>query len=101
MRTPENVLWNREVVYNCMWSLLVSLDNHNQAANDDESRIRRVLITGLGTCTGGVSAKRCAQQMMLAVRDFIDASESADKWSSIEWDHAIDLTHDCRRTHSK
>jgi O-acetyl-ADP-ribose deacetylase (regulator of RNase III) len=98
MRIPENVVWNREVVYNCMWSLLVSLEKHNEEA-DDGTKIRKVLMTGFGTGTGGVSAERCAHQMALAIRDFIDACENVEKWRAIKWADVMDLTQDCRRTH--
>src|SRR6478609_7960199 len=30
MRTPSNCKWNKEVVYNCMWSLLSELRIHNR-----------------------------------------------------------------------
>ena len=101
MRIPEDVVWNREIVYNCMWSLLVSLDQHNQAEEISRNgkRIHKVLMTGLATGVGNVSAERCAQQMALAVENFIDASENPEKWSSMEWDDALTYAHDCRRTH--
>jgi len=100
MRIPEDVVWNREIVYNCMWSLLVSLDQHNQAAeiSRNGTRVHKVLMTGLATGVGNVSAERCAQQMALAVGDFIDASENPGKWRSMEWDDAITYAHECRRT---
>ena len=56
-------------------------------------------MTGLATGVGNVSAERCAQQMALAVENFIDASENPEKWSSMEWDDALTYAHDCRRTH--
>ncbi len=56
-------------------------------------------MTGLATGVGNVSPQRCAQQMALAVRDFIDASQNAGKWSCLEWDEAVDYARDCRRTH--
>jgi len=101
MRIPEDVVWNREIAYNCLWSLLNSLDQHNRAAvtSGDGSRISKVLMTGLATGVGNISPKRCAQQMALAVRDFIDASENAGKWSSMDWETIIGYAQDCRRTY--
>ena len=63
MRIPERVTWNREIVYNLMWSVLVSLEHHNAAVDDSTQvgtsvRIRKVLMTGLGTGVGGVSTAR-------------------------------------------
>ena len=100
MRIPEDVVWNREIVYNCVWSLLNTLEQHNRVVeiSGDGTSIRRILMTGLATGVGNVSPQRCAQQMALAVRDFIDASQNAGKWSCLEWDEAVDA-HDCRRTH--
>ncbi|KAF8191730.1 macro domain-like protein, partial [Pholiota molesta] len=101
MRIPESVTWNREVVYNCVWSLLLALEHHNRAvdASGEGTRIRKVLMTGLATGVGGVSAERCAQQMALAVRDYIDASDNPEKWSSLEWKSAIAIAQACRSTH--
>ena len=101
MRIPEDVVWNREIVYNCVWSLLNTLEQHNRAVelSGDGTSIRRILMTGLATGVGNVSPQRCAQQMALAVRDFIDASQNAGKWRCMEWNDAVDYAYDCRRTH--
>ncbi|KZT05589.1 macro domain-like protein [Laetiporus sulphureus 93-53] len=101
MRIPEVVLWNREVVYNCVWSLLVAVDEHNRSvkATGAGTEIRRVLMTGLATGVGCVSAERCAQQMALAMKHFEDASLNADKWSALGWDDAIRYTEESRATH--
>lgn len=101
MRIPEDVVWNREIVYNCVWSLLIALEQHNRVVelSGDGTSIRRILMTGLATGVGNVSPQRCAQQMALAVRDFIDASQNAGKWRCMEWNDAVDYAHDCRRTH--
>src|SRR5436305_394900 len=44
MREPENVDWNREVVYECVWSLLCQVEGHNRGSRE---RIRSVLMTPL------------------------------------------------------
>ena len=101
MRIPEDVVWNREIVYNCVWSLLIALEQHNRVVelSGDGTSIRRILMTGLATGVGNVSPQRCAQQMVLAVRDFIDASQNVGKWRCMEWNDTVDYAHDCRRTH--
>lgn len=106
MRVPQSVTWDRDVVYNCTWSLLNALDQHNAgvgagpAAADGGARIGKVLMTGLATGVGGVSAERCAQQMALAVKHFLDASASTEKWSSLRWKDALAYDKETSRTHS-
>lgn len=102
MRTPESAVWNVEVVYNCVWSLLVAIDEHNRSveAAGAGTAIQKILLTGLGTGVGEVSAKRCAAQTMLAIRDFEDASTNPEKWSSIKWDTAYSYARDTRATHN-
>ncbi|KAH9940611.1 macro domain-like protein [Amylocystis lapponica] len=100
MRIPGVVTWNREIVYNCVWSLLVALTEHNDAAEPTgRVKISKILMTGLGTGTGGVSAERCAQQMALAFRDFEDAASHPEKWSAMAWADAATYADDCRSTH--
>ncbi|KAF9473502.1 macro domain-like protein [Pholiota conissans] len=101
MRVPEGVNWNREIVYNCVWSLLISLDHHNKVveASGEGTKISRVLMPGLATGVGGVPPERCAQQTALAIRDFIDACANEEKWSSLKWESAIAYAEDCRRTY--
>ena len=105
MRRPETVAWNREIVYNLMWSILVSLDQHNAAVDDltqigTGTRIRKVLMTGLGTGVGEVSSAKCAQQMALAVKHFLEASAHPEKWSAMSWDATIVLDGEIRRTYA-
>ena len=76
MHTPEDVSWHKDLVYNAMWTLLVEIKKWNQSkigkdsdgASSSNSIIHTVLMTGLGTGQGGISVKRCAQQMVLAVK---------------------------------
>jgi len=86
MRTPDSVKWDHEVVYECMWSLLVTIDNHNAAASTSgQPRISKVAITGLATGVGGVSAEKCAAQMALAVKHYEEAVSNREKWSQLTW----------------
>ena len=72
MHTPEDVSWHKDLVYNAMWTLLVEIKRWNQLVlvgkDGATSSIHTVLMTGLGTGQGGISVKRCAQQMVLAVK---------------------------------
>ncbi|CCM05081.1 uncharacterized protein FIBRA_07288 [Fibroporia radiculosa] len=102
MRVPINVEWDREIVYNCVWSLLVALDEHNRAVKTNGGvKISRVLMPGLATGIGGISAEQCAQQMALAFKHFEDALAHPQKWSALEWDDAIDYAEDVRATHRR
>lgn len=92
-------------MYNLMWSILVSLEQHNAAVDDLTQigtgvRIRKVVMTGLGTGVGGISSERFAQQMALAVKHFLDASANPEKWSSLSWDNTISYDVEIRRTHA-
>jgi hypothetical protein len=102
MRCPEPVTWNRELVYNLMWSILVSVEQHNTAVTKigTGEKIRKVLMTGLATGYGEISSAKCAQQMALAVKHFLEASAHSDKWSSMTWDDTVPLNVDLRRTHA-
>lgn len=87
MRTPEDVTWDKDIVYNCMWSLLAALAKHYDTAvgRGEEPAIKTVLLTGLATGCGRVSYRRCAEQMALAVRHFSEARVNEDKWRKMNW----------------
>lgn len=69
MRSPETVQWHKDLVYNTMWSFLCSVQQWNQDIGQPR-RIETILMTGLGSGTGGISPRRCAQQMVLAIKHF-------------------------------
>ena len=103
MRVPQSATWNRDVVYNCTWSLLNAIDQHNvsvEAAGDAGAKIRKVLMTGLATGVGGVSAERCAEQTALAVKHYLDACADPEKWSSLQWKDALAYDRETSRTYS-
>ncbi|KAH7039833.1 uncharacterized protein B0I36DRAFT_2722 [Microdochium trichocladiopsis] len=98
MRCPTVVKWDREIVYECVWSLLCEVDNHNRRVrqrssadhknNDDDSdneEIRSILMTPLATGVGRVSAERWAAQVVLAMKHFAQACKNPDKWSKLDW----------------
>jgi O-acetyl-ADP-ribose deacetylase (regulator of RNase III) len=90
MRVPMNVNWDREVVYECVWSLLCAIDNHNRdvragKAPEGEEEIRTILMTPLATGVGRVPIKRWAHQAVLALKHFVEASENPEKWSQMDW----------------
>ena len=124
MKEPEWVGWNRELVYNAMWTLLCEIARWNgevdearretggrqsqEARAEGEAgciqkgsggrwvehdsepeerrreRISRVVMTGLGTGTGGVSAERCGRQMVLAVKHYLEGLPEKVRWDSAE-----------------
>ncbi|OJJ59120.1 hypothetical protein ASPSYDRAFT_151191 [Aspergillus sydowii CBS 593.65] len=101
MRTPEDVVWDREVVYQCIWSLLCAIEGWNRragAGGDAGSRIETILITPMATGCGAVSPDRWAAQMVLAMRHFVDALEKPERWSRLDWREIYDDTGDVEKT---
>lgn len=95
MRHPEELTWNKDIVYNTMWSLLVELESWNKKV-DDEKKIKKVLMTGLGTGVGKIPAATCARQMALAVKHFLYARREVGQRAQAEddylsWDKVLDL----------
>lgn len=82
MRVPENVSWHKDLVYNSMWSLLAEISLWNRAKSDSE-RIKRVLMTGLGTGVGKVDKQVCADQMILAVKHWVETLPEEVDWSDV------------------
>ncbi|KAK2757923.1 hypothetical protein FQN54_004329 [Arachnomyces sp. PD_36] len=86
MRTPDDATWDREVVYECVWSLLCQVEGWNRDRSED--RINTILITPMATGVGGVSGKRWASQFVLALKHFVDALEKPERWSNLNWGEA-------------
>ena len=80
MRMPADANWDREVVYECIWSLLCA-----GKAPEGEEEIRSILMTPLATGVGRLSPERWAAQAVLAMKHFTEASENPEKWSSLGW----------------
>ncbi|KAF6793768.1 hypothetical protein CSOJ01_13842 [Colletotrichum sojae] len=102
MRMPADTEWDREVVYECVWSLLCAVDNHNRAVRaaggKEDELIRSVLMTPLATGVGRVSPERWASQAVMAIRHFVEASENPEKWSSLGWSEIDRQCNEVRST---
>ena len=99
MRYPEEITWHKDIVYNTMWSLLVELENWNKQVDDEEKKIKKVLMTGLGTGVGKIPAADCARQMALAVKHFLYARREEGQRARAEddylsWDKVMDLVEE-------
>ena len=98
MRTPQDVTWDREVVYEAVWSLLCAVDKHNVKVRDGTGpelvEIRSLLMTPMATGCGRVSAKRWAHQLILALKHFVDAMDNPSQWSSLEPLKISDYAHE-------
>ncbi|KAI6000986.1 macro domain-like protein [Pisolithus orientalis] len=87
MRLPSSVVWHKEIVYNCVWSLLVEIDHHNARAAVDPRLhpIRSVVMTGIGTGIGRIPPKQCAKQTALAFAHYHAAKTRVATWSTMTW----------------
>ena len=105
MRVPYDANWDREVVYECVWSLLCAIDRHNRSAKasagaeSGDSAIGSILMTPLATGVGRVSAKKWANQAVLAIKHYIHAVENAAQFSSLDWEQATKLSEEVGETH--
>ncbi|BDD61858.1 hypothetical protein MPDQ_005965 [Monascus purpureus] len=96
MRLPINAVWDREVVYECIWSLLCEIEGWNRKARKEE-KITRILMI-LATGVGRVSKERWASQTVLAMKHFVDALERPQRWSALEWADIGDDALEVQRT---
>lgn len=96
MRLPAKAAWDREVVYECVWSLLVQVEGWNRGREVD--RIESVLITPLATGAGAVSKERWAAQFVLALRHFVDALERPERWSRLGWGEVYEDAFEVEKT---
>lgn len=103
MRVPENVGWNREVVYECTWSLLCAIDRHNRGVREgnmggQHDEIRSLLMVPIATGVGAVSPEKWAAQTVLAMKHYVDAIEHKDKWSALETSEIDEYVLEVERT---
>lgn len=104
MRRPDMVNWDREIVYECVWSLLCAVDNHNRdvrAGAAEGEEIRSLMMTPLATGCGRVSAEKWAAQAVLAMKHFAEASEDPEKWSRLDWSNLGKACEEVRLTWGK
>lgn len=92
MREPSNANWDREVVYECVWSLLCQIEGLNRTLGQGGDKIERILMTPLAVGVGKVSAERWATQTVLAFKHFVDAVERPKRWGALQWN---DIEKDC------
>ncbi|KAJ5101893.1 hypothetical protein NUU61_004115 [Penicillium alfredii] len=87
MREPEDARWNREVVYECVWSLLCEVEGWNRKTTGDDPgrRIGTVLMSPLAAGVGKVSNERWAAQTVLALKHFVEAVENPRRWGQLQW----------------
>lgn len=84
-----NVVWDREVVYESVWSLLCKVEGHNRAS---EKKLTRLLMAPLAAGIGKVSKERWSAQMVLAMKHFVDAVKRPEWWSRMQWN---EIMKDC------
>ena len=117
MRVPENVVWDKEVIYQCVWSLLCAVDKHNQAvapveaaaegagdANADDNgagtgKIGSLLMTPLATGIGKVSEKVWAAQLVTALKHFDLAVRNPEEFASLDVERILSLDGDIQATY--
>lgn len=106
MRVPSKVEWDREVVYECTWSLLCAIDKHNRSvrragARDQQQQqqdeIHSLLMVPMATGVGAVSPAKWAGQTVLALKHFIDAVENEAKWSTLEPSDIVEYAGDVEK----
>jgi hypothetical protein len=105
MKVPQKVVWDREVVYECVWALLAVVDKHNlkvrEKRGDDrgEKEITSFLMTPLATGYGDWSPERWAAQTVLAIKHFVEAVENKDKWKVLGTFRALTHCEEVKRTY--
>lgn len=95
MRLPGKVDWDREIVYECVWSLLCEVEGWNRRHEHDSGsgsgtgaaadRTDSILMTPLATGVGKVTKERWAAQTVLALKHFVDAVERPERWGRLTW----------------
>lgn len=98
MAIPEVIPQSSPVVFNTMWNILTAINNVN--SNENEDPISKVLITGLGTGTGGVSYESCAIQMVGAYGTFLNLDGSGVPPTGLTWQKAEEVYNGIKRTYT-
>jgi len=90
MRIPWEVTWDREFVYECVWSLLCAVDLHNRKVREAgagaiESEIKSILMTPLATGCGRISNTQWAEQCVIGMKHWVEAVEKPEIWGCMTW----------------
>ncbi|TQV97652.1 phage tail assembly-like protein [Cordyceps javanica] len=116
MRVPDDVTWDREIVYQCVWNMLCAIDRHNRevagrrpggsshgggegTGDEDDDAIRSVLMTPLATGVGRVSEDVWAAQLLLALRHFDLAVRNPDEFAALDVDRILTLDSEIQATY--
>ncbi|KAF2731907.1 macro domain-like protein [Polyplosphaeria fusca] len=103
MKIPQIVTWDREVVYECIWSLLCAIDKHNRriqtSENEGEREIKSFMMTPLATGCGAWKAERWAAQTVLAIKHFVEACEDEETWSKMKFGKVLELARETEPTY--
>ncbi|KZT01234.1 uncharacterized protein LAESUDRAFT_717641 [Laetiporus sulphureus 93-53] len=84
MRTPEDVSWHIDLVYDSMWNLLTALWQWNEGERPNGAEpIKRVLMTDLATGNGGIGFDKCVRQMFLAALNFARGWGDHPRWGGL------------------
>ncbi|OAQ96503.1 hypothetical protein LLEC1_01391 [Akanthomyces lecanii] len=98
MRVPEDVTWDKDVVYQCVWSMLCAVEKHNETAAAGD-RIEAILMTPLATGVGRVSEHVWAAQLLLALRHYSLAVENPDEFAALDVDRILTLDGEIKETY--
>ncbi|EME39317.1 hypothetical protein DOTSEDRAFT_75139 [Dothistroma septosporum NZE10] len=109
VRIPDVVEWDVEVVYECVWSLLCAVDNHNRdvrastfaGSSTGAKEINTILMTPLGTGVGGISPQRWAEQCVIAMKQYVEAVEHPETWANLHWKKILDDHEEIAVTYRK
>jgi O-acetyl-ADP-ribose deacetylase (regulator of RNase III) len=80
MRQPSNSRWYKDLVYNCMYSLLNSIYLHNKQY--PSNKIQSVFLAGFATGIGRFPTSVAASQMILAYKHFSNNLQKSTKTTS-------------------
>lgn len=84
MMVPMLLSADNEIVYRCVWAILAAVERHNRDMGEVD-RVGSVLMTPLGTGTGGISDQKWADQCVLAMKHFVEACEKPEVWGQMDW----------------
>jgi hypothetical protein len=68
------------------------------ATAEDGKKIKSILMTPLATGVGQVSYRRWAEQCVLALKQWIDASQNPERWSNLSWGQIFKEVKEVRET---